>query len=190
MLFRCDFSSPVSATCTDARKQQVHGAPDVRLDFKSKQLRDDVIKTLKSAILTSKASVISRPSSPKPSPPRMTPTQSSASSILSSSTAASSVSSSPYIISPVRTSFQASIDRAVVLGQQMEEHVAMPAGLAASQMPKVLGTIGSKQVTGLHFVCLTIGSRGDVQPYISLAKELMKDGNRWVRFQRCGAILG
>lgn len=30
----------------------------------------------------------------------------------------------------------------------------------------------------LHFTFLTIGSRGDVQPYIALAKGLMKDGHR------------
>ncbi|KAI0087753.1 hypothetical protein BDY19DRAFT_994648 [Irpex rosettiformis] len=29
-----------------------------------------------------------------------------------------------------------------------------------------------------HFVCLTIGSRGDVQPYIALGKRLKKDGHR------------
>lgn len=30
----------------------------------------------------------------------------------------------------------------------------------------------------LHFTFLTVGSRGDVQPYISLAKGLMADGHR------------
>jgi sterol 3beta-glucosyltransferase len=29
-----------------------------------------------------------------------------------------------------------------------------------------------------HFVCLTIGSRGDVQPYIALGKGLQKEGHR------------
>jgi len=29
-----------------------------------------------------------------------------------------------------------------------------------------------------HFVCLTIGSRGDVQPYIALGKALQKEGHR------------
>ncbi|GAN01566.1 glycosyltransferase family 1 protein [Mucor ambiguus] len=29
----------------------------------------------------------------------------------------------------------------------------------------------------LHFTCLTIGSRGDVQPYVALCKELQKDGH-------------
>ncbi|KAL8278984.1 hypothetical protein RQP46_008653 [Phenoliferia psychrophenolica] len=138
---------------------QVHGAPDIRLDFKSKPLRDEVISTLKSSILASRASLASRAPSPSPSPPQ---SSSSGASLLSASTSTttSTVSSSPYIISPVRTSFQASLDRAVVLGQSMEEHVAIPAGLPANLMPKVLGTIGSKQ------------------PYISLARELMKDGNR------------
>ncbi|KAI9509221.1 glycosyltransferase family 1 protein [Russula earlei] len=38
---------------------------------------------------------------------------------------------------------------------------------------EVLMTIPSK-----HFVCLTIGSRGDVQPYIALGKALQKEGHR------------
>ncbi|KAI8643219.1 hypothetical protein BD408DRAFT_415154 [Parasitella parasitica] len=29
----------------------------------------------------------------------------------------------------------------------------------------------------IHFTCLTIGSRGDVQPYVALCKELQKDGH-------------
>jgi UDP:flavonoid glycosyltransferase YjiC (YdhE family) len=29
----------------------------------------------------------------------------------------------------------------------------------------------------LHITCLTIGSRGDVQPYLALCKELKKDGH-------------
>jgi sterol 3beta-glucosyltransferase len=35
-----------------------------------------------------------------------------------------------------------------------------------------------KPSTSYHFVLLTIGSRGDVQPYIALGKELMKEGHR------------
>jgi sterol 3beta-glucosyltransferase len=29
-----------------------------------------------------------------------------------------------------------------------------------------------------HFVCLTIGSRGDVQPYIALGRGLQKEGHK------------
>ncbi|KAF2000541.1 glycosyltransferase family 1 protein [Amniculicola lignicola CBS 123094] len=35
-----------------------------------------------------------------------------------------------------------------------------------------------KPSDSLFIVCLTIGSRGDVQPYIALCKELMKDGHK------------
>ncbi|RCI06016.1 Sterol 3-beta-glucosyltransferase [Rhizopus stolonifer] len=35
-----------------------------------------------------------------------------------------------------------------------------------------------KPVKSLHFTCITIGTRGDVQPYIALCKGLMKDGHR------------
>lgn len=35
-----------------------------------------------------------------------------------------------------------------------------------------------KPKESLRFTFLTIGSRGDVQPYISLAKGLMKDGHK------------
>lgn len=30
----------------------------------------------------------------------------------------------------------------------------------------------------LHFTCITIGTRGDVQPYIALCKGLMADGHK------------
>lgn len=30
----------------------------------------------------------------------------------------------------------------------------------------------------LHFTCITIGTRGDVQPYIALCKGLLKEGHR------------
>ncbi|KAI8068422.1 hypothetical protein BC940DRAFT_299044 [Gongronella butleri] len=36
----------------------------------------------------------------------------------------------------------------------------------------------TKPTQSLHFTCITIGTRGDVQPYIALCKALMKDGHR------------
>lgn len=44
---------------------------------------------------------------------------------------------------------------------------------AINQPNEVLLPIPSK-----HFVCLTIGSRGDVQPYIALGKGLQKEGHK------------
>ncbi|WAR58343.1 hypothetical protein PtB15_5B577 [Puccinia triticina] len=45
-------------------------------------------------------------------------------------------------------------------------------------MPVLIGGAKiTKTIRPLRIVCLTIGSRGDVQPYISLAKRLMQDGH-------------
>ncbi|CAG8600636.1 7585_t:CDS:10 [Funneliformis caledonium] len=41
-----------------------------------------------------------------------------------------------------------------------------------------IGASVSKIDKPLHITCLTIGSRGDVQPYIALAKGLMKEGHK------------
>lgn len=40
------------------------------------------------------------------------------------------------------------------------------------------GFINFRPTEPLHITCLTIGSRGDVQPYIALAKGLIKEGHR------------
>ncbi|KAK0187892.1 glycosyltransferase family 1 protein [Armillaria mellea] len=49
-----------------------------------------------------------------------------------------------------------------------------------AQMPKVINL--DREIVNarpsLHFMCLTIGSRGDVQPYIALGLGLMKEGHR------------
>lgn len=81
-------------------------------------------------------------------------------------------------MSPLRPSFGVHPSRAFALGQDLEEHVNVPAGTPLPVMPPVLGSASRRRVSGLRFVCLTIGSRGDVQPYIALGRELIKDGNR------------
>ncbi|KAI9274259.1 hypothetical protein BY458DRAFT_507734 [Sporodiniella umbellata] len=43
--------------------------------------------------------------------------------------------------------------------------------------PKVTEHLKKAPEQPLHITCLTIGSRGDVQPYIALCKELKKDGH-------------
>lgn len=49
-----------------------------------------------------------------------------------------------------------------------------------SQLPKVINLPREvlRPMPPLHFVCLTIGSRGDVQPYIALGIGLQKEGHR------------
>ncbi|KAF8912929.1 UDP-glucose:sterol glycosyltransferase [Gymnopilus junonius] len=61
---------------------------------------------------------------------------------------------------------------------------APPTDNMADSLPAVMFTSASstfltfKPNKSLHFTFLTIGSRGDVQPYIALAKGLMADGHR------------
>ncbi|KAG1754997.1 glycosyltransferase family 1 protein [Suillus paluster] len=61
---------------------------------------------------------------------------------------------------------------------------APPSESMSESLPAVMFTSSSstfltfKPKESLHFTFLTIGSRGDVQPYISLAKGLMEDGHR------------
>ncbi|KAJ3516791.1 hypothetical protein NLJ89_g910 [Agrocybe chaxingu] len=61
---------------------------------------------------------------------------------------------------------------------------ALPTDGMADSVPAVMFTSASstfltfKPRKSLHFTFLTIGSRGDVQPYIALAKGLMADGHR------------
>lgn len=54
----------------------------------------------------------------------------------------------------------------------------LPAG-ALPLLPKVINLPqGMLPRTGpMHFVCLTIGSRGDVQPYIALGQTLLREGH-------------
>lgn len=64
-----------------------------------------------------------------------------------------------------------------------EENPIPPPETLAESLPAVMFTsTGSTFLTfkpqeSLRFTCLTIGSRGDVQPYIALAKALQADGH-------------
>ena len=50
---------------------------------------------------------------------------------------------------------------------------------AINYVPFIANRLGDgKVIKPRHFMCLTIGSRGDVQPYIALALGLMKDNHR------------
>ncbi|EJD04268.1 UDP-Glycosyltransferase/glycogen phosphorylase [Fomitiporia mediterranea MF3/22] len=65
-----------------------------------------------------------------------------------------------------------------------DEDPRIPSDSTAEDLPAVMFTSTSstfltfKPRHPLHFTCLTIGSRGDVQPYIALAKGLMADGHK------------
>lgn len=75
---------------------------------------------------------------------------------------------------------------ALILEEFESKHssVEVPTDNMADDLPAVMFTSASstfltfKPKESLHFTFLTIGSRGDVQPYIALAKGLMADGHR------------
>ena len=64
----------------------------------------------------------------------------------------------------------------------------VPSTLQKQHVPHALKSILPKAINvpdgvllsmpSMHFVCLTIGSRGDVQPYIALGRGLQKEGHR------------
>lgn len=65
-----------------------------------------------------------------------------------------------------------------------DDELKVPLDQATDDLPAVMFTSTSstfltfKPRQPLHFTCLTIGSRGDVQPYIALAKGLMAEGHK------------
>lgn len=69
------------------------------------------------------------------------------------------------------------------IGDEGDLSTTLPEHMTDS-LPAVMFTSASstfltfKPSNPLHFTFLTIGSRGDVQPYIALAKGLMADGHR------------
>lgn len=93
------------------------------------------------------------------------------------STPTTPISPQAFILPEVHLNYARTRDKNVILGQDLEENPEIPVGLMAV-MPTVLGSSARRKFSNLHFFCLTIGSRGDVQPYISLGLELMKDGNQ------------
>jgi sterol 3beta-glucosyltransferase len=75
-------------------------------------------------------------------------------------------------------------DNSMVLGEDINETVAADTpGIQTDHrqvdLPIILNVKSNRaEMRPRHFVCMTIGSRGDVQPYIVLGRELMKDGHR------------
>ncbi len=86
-----------------------------------------------------------------------------------------------------------------------EDDPRPPPESLADSLPAVMFTSTSstfltfKPQRPLHFTCLTIGTRGDVQPYIALAKGLIADGHKvriathgefkeWIESVRCPGL--
>ena len=170
---------------------EVQGQRDQRLVFSSEKKRDEAIEQVNRFINLSRElhTIVSTPASLTPAPSRTAtidefPTQrrgqtldqiseSIPSPILSDS------SSSHYnsAFHPIRnpTSILAPLSRVPTTVQRQHfPHELKSVYPKAINIPEgVLLSMPSK-----HFMCLTIGSRGDVQPYIALGRGLQKEGHR------------
>ena len=134
---------------------QLTGAPDVRLDFHSKQDRDAALVALKKTIelfhgVDALATGVGKVDS------HLSRASSEGSTLTSSGTR------TPVDIDPEELEQR----RRAPLGTSLNQKVTIPPGKRL--IAKVIGTgpTCNKTITSRHFVLLTIGSRGDVQVYI------------------------
>ncbi|WWC63363.1 uncharacterized protein I303_105963 [Kwoniella dejecticola CBS 10117] len=145
----------------------IHGHRDLRFEFWNKDSRDQVISQINSLLVhrpePSSSSIMS---DQKPPVPQFDP----------------SPSPIPRAESPQPLS--ADNHPADILApsrETMYQAKSLP-DEAVTYMPFLANKITTNTVrlTPRTFVCLTIGSRGDVQPYIALGLRLLKDGHKVV----------
>jgi sterol 3beta-glucosyltransferase len=72
------------------------------------------------------------------------------------------------------------INQAIIKDQLLWQQLSAncPTGSPKASNFGDMGVTNKQLDKPLHITCLTIGSRGDVQPYIALAKGLMKEGHK------------
>lgn len=165
---------------------RIRASPDQRFEFSTPQARDDTLANINQRIKRSHELRLSRVASPQSrettsavvSSPSAQSDERSNSLFSDSTSKTSSISSAPLTSSP-----EASPSLTKLTGQQIHQMlssmpVTVPAAIA-SRYPAVVNLPPSiRRATPRHFVLMTIGSRGDVQPYIALGKRLSSDGHR------------
>lgn len=144
----------------------IQGKSSLKLVFCNAATRDEALEHITAAIQTSDFPLVSESPEPleTPSTPS-TPPKSSTDSV--SSPARSPGRNATGIFAPLSRSLAA----AVAIGLPTAVQLKMPKVI---NLPNELLT----RLPPMHFVCLTIGSRGDVQPYIALGLGLKKEGHR------------
>jgi len=142
------------------------GQADLQFDFKTQERRDQAVQIINAAV---DAQV------------RAAPDSLSRSQSISSTTTTMSSSSGDGVPYPSRTSSYYATAILAPLSRTVATITAVgdPDGLRKI-MPKVINLPRDILLARppMHFMCLTIGSRGDVQPYIALGLGLQKEGHR------------
>ncbi|KAJ7212149.1 glycosyltransferase family 1 protein [Mycena pura] len=135
-------------SCSFGLALEIEGNPDVRFQFRTEQLRAEAMNRVNASIRR-EAQLLSDES--KPSTPLSIPPPSR---------------SATGVFSPLERSLAAVIAGGLTKEMQASLPIAinLPQQVLVKRAPK-------------HYVCLTIGSRGDVQPYIALGLGLIKEGH-------------
>lgn len=160
----------------------ITGKPDAKIVFKNAITRDQAIKHIDS-VLSSRSFSPSRPGSPTPSVtpmPSRTPVPTFTSALSESPPPSPRQFPTDRAIPDIRK--RDAVSLLAPLSRTVAAAVATSAELSRSarnKLPKVINLPHDTLLTreALHFVCLTIGSRGDVQPYIALGLGLKKEGH-------------
>ena len=156
---------------------QVKGHKDMTFSFKSNEIRDQAIEKINAVVKVAKefhaAAGNKRLSVP--------PTPSPADSLIAASQL---TANSPLPTPSIPTTPSGTLSPAAELAsteriQQRASTRVVPASLLP-HIPKAINLPegGHLRITPQHFACLTIGSRGDVQPYIALCLGLKKEGHQ------------
>jgi sterol 3beta-glucosyltransferase len=144
---------------------EIEGRRDLSFVFKNAQIRDEAVRRIDASIQGVRAEVAEYSASQE--------------GLVSSptSTITSSSGSSTKVSTPSRS--------ATGVFSPLARTIAVHAegGLTEAQMLKLpkainLPSDNLSSFPSKHFVCLTIGSRGDVQPYIALGLALQREGHR------------
>lgn len=164
---------------------QLHGHHDVHFDFWQQSARDEVVSRIEALIearekaresaskqesesVAQSSFFSSAAAGPTESPAIISPASDFPASPLSSSTTRSLHAHAADILAPSRD--------LLFKRRTMPDHLIPQLPFLANK-PWLSRTATLSPRT---FVCLTIGSRGDVQPYIALGVRLMKDGHKVV----------
>lgn len=168
---------------------EIQGQHDLRLGFSTEKKRDDAIEQINRFIGLSQDQnlVVSSPISSSP-PPSTSPSDEP-----STPRRAQVLDQIPEsIASPVGASVQTNQSTGALLQRNPTSILAplsrVPSTVQKQHLPHALKSIFPKAINvpdevllslpSRHFVCLTIGSRGDVQPYIALGRGLQKEGHK------------
>ena len=178
---------------TPRMQLDIEGHPSLRFLFRSETTRDEAVRRVQELVQVQRTgtnTILHAPLTTSPGVSRSA-SASSDTSFMSPSLSPSTTSSpaalpsaraptpASTLLAPLGKSFpslRASLDAHKVL--QLPKAVNPPPSiLSPSSTPGVSHFIRLKPKPA-HYVCLTIGSRGDVQPYISLGLGLKRDGHR------------